>query len=92
MRYMYAAVGGSLVGVAGAAYSLDVKLGWSYHYTSGLGWIALAIVIFGGWHPYRVAFGCSTGCRRCAASCAAIRPPRWGRTSSKNDRFLIRLR
>jgi simple sugar transport system permease protein len=37
MRYMYAAVGGSLVGVAGAAYSLDVKLGWSYHHTSGLG-------------------------------------------------------
>ena len=57
LRYLYTAVGGALVGVAGAAYSLDVKLGWSYHHTSGLGWIALAIVIFGGWHPYRVAFG-----------------------------------
>lgn len=57
MRYVYAAVGGALVGIAGAAYSLDVKLGWSYRHTAGLGWIALAIVIFGGWHPYRVAFG-----------------------------------
>jgi simple sugar transport system permease protein len=57
MRYLYTALGGALVGIAGAAYSLDVKLGWSYRHTAGLGWIALAIVIFGGWHPYRVAFG-----------------------------------
>ncbi|HEY4689221.1 MAG TPA: ABC transporter permease, partial [Anaerolineae bacterium] len=57
MRYLYAAIGGLLVGAGGAAYSLDVKLGWSYRHTAGLGWIALAIVIFGGWHPFRVAFG-----------------------------------
>jgi ABC-type uncharacterized transport system permease subunit len=57
MRYTYAAVGGSLVGLAGATYSLSVKLGWSHRHTAGLGWIALAIVIFGGWHPVRVAFG-----------------------------------
>jgi len=57
LRYVYAAIGGLLVGIGGAAYSLDVKLGWSYRHTAGLGWIALAIVIFGGWHPYRVAFG-----------------------------------
>ncbi|MCL1594126.1 MAG: ABC transporter permease, partial [Actinomycetia bacterium] len=25
--------------------------------TLNLGWIALAMVIFGGWHPLRVAFG-----------------------------------
>ncbi|HTP06947.1 MAG TPA: ABC transporter permease [Anaerolineae bacterium] len=57
LRYLYVALGGLLVGVGGAAFSLDVKLGWSYHHTSGFGWIALAIVIFGGWHPFRVAFG-----------------------------------
>ena len=57
LRYIYTAIGGALVGIGGAAYSLDIKLGWSYHHTSGFGWIALAIVIFGGWHPYRVAFG-----------------------------------
>ncbi len=57
LRFFYPARGGALVGIAGAAYSLDVKLGWSYRHTAGLGWIALAIVIFGGWHPYRVAFG-----------------------------------
>lgn len=56
-RFLYTLVGGSLVGFAGASYSLFVKLGWSYHATSGLGWIALAIVIFGGWHPVRGAIG-----------------------------------
>jgi ABC-type uncharacterized transport system permease subunit len=56
-RFVYTVVGGSLVGFAGASYSLLVKLGWAYHLTSGLGWIALAIVIFGGWDPIRGALG-----------------------------------
>ncbi len=58
LRYFYTILGGALVGIAGAAYSLDVKLGWRETLTLNLGWIALAIVIFGGWHPLRVAFGC----------------------------------
>lgn len=57
VRYIYAVLGGALVGIAGAAYSLDVKLGWSDGHTRGLGWIALAIVIFGGWSPFRGALG-----------------------------------
>ncbi len=56
-RFIYTIVGGALVGLAGASYSLFVKLGWSYHMTSGFGWIALSIVIFGGWHPIRGAIG-----------------------------------
>jgi general nucleoside transport system permease protein len=57
LRLVYSALGGALVGAAGAAYSLNVKLGWSHRATAGLGWIALAIVIFGGWHPLKVALG-----------------------------------
>lgn len=57
VRYLYTALGGSLVGLAGAAYSLDIKLGWSDNHTLGVGWIALAIVIFGGWRPVRAALG-----------------------------------
>ena len=57
LRYVYTAIGGALVGVAGAAFSLDVKLGWREGSTSNYGWIALAIVIFGGWNPLRAAFG-----------------------------------
>ncbi len=57
LRYLYTVVGGALVGLAGASYSLSIKLGWSHHHTFGIGWIALAIVIFGGWNPWRVAAG-----------------------------------
>jgi ABC-type uncharacterized transport system permease subunit len=58
LRYLAVMAGGALVGMAGAAYSLDLKQGWSYRHTFGSGWIALAIVIFGGWRPWRVALGC----------------------------------
>ena len=58
LRYWYTALGGALVGLAGAAYSLNVKPGWSSPPAmQGDGWIALAIVIFGGWHPFRVVLG-----------------------------------
>lgn len=56
-RFIYVAVGGALVGLAAATYSLSVKLGWSENLTLGQGWIALAIVIFGAWRPFRIAFG-----------------------------------
>lgn len=57
IRYLYTMVGGALVGFAGASYSLAIKIGWSEGHTRGLGWIALAIVIFGGWAPIRGAVG-----------------------------------
>src|SRR5258707_815027 len=57
LRYLYTALGGALVGMAGAAYTLSVARKWSENDVSGNGWIALAIVIFGGWVPLRVAFG-----------------------------------
>jgi ABC-type uncharacterized transport system permease subunit len=57
-RYAMLILGGALVGIAGAAFSLDLKQGWSYRHTFGSGWIVLAIVIFGGWRPLRVALGC----------------------------------
>jgi simple sugar transport system permease protein len=57
VRYLYTIIGGMLVGIAGAIYSFDIKIGWSEGHTRGLGWIALAIVIFGGWSPLRGAFG-----------------------------------
>ena len=56
---MLAVLGGSfLVGLGGAAYSLSLKPGWGRPQgAEGIGWIALALVIFGGWHPLRVALG-----------------------------------
>jgi ABC-type uncharacterized transport system permease subunit len=58
MRYIYTLIGGALVGLGGASFSLMVKPGWARPYgIEGTGWIALAIVIFGGWKPIRAAFG-----------------------------------
>ena len=54
----YTIAGGLLVGLAGAAFSLAVKPGWGRPQgAEGTGWIALALVIFGGWHPVRAAVG-----------------------------------
>jgi general nucleoside transport system permease protein len=59
MRYFYTVLGGALVGLAGPLYTLSVKPGWKGTITGldGIGWIVLAITIFGGWNPVRAAFG-----------------------------------
>ncbi len=59
MRYIYTVLGGALVGLAGPMYTLSLKAGWKGTISGldGFGWIALAITIFGGWNPVRVAFG-----------------------------------
>jgi len=54
----YTLCGGLLVGLAGATFSLAIKPGWGRPQgAEGTGWIALALVIFGGWHPIRAALG-----------------------------------
>jgi simple sugar transport system permease protein len=59
LRYMYTIIGGALIGLAGPAFTLNVKAGWMGTQTGldGIGWIALSITIFGGWNPFRAAFG-----------------------------------
>jgi simple sugar transport system permease protein len=59
LRYFYTVLGGAIAGLAGPAYTLNVKPGWMGTQTGldGLGWIALSITIFGGWNPMRAAFG-----------------------------------
>jgi simple sugar transport system permease protein len=58
LQLSYTLLGGVLVGAAGAAFSLFVKPGWGRPQgAEGTGWIALALVIFGGWNPVRGAAG-----------------------------------
>ena len=58
VQILYAVTGGLFVGLAGAAFSLSTKPGWGRPQgAEGTGWIALALVIFGGWHPVRAALG-----------------------------------
>jgi simple sugar transport system permease protein len=58
VKTVHALAGGFLVGLAGAAFSLCAKPGWGRPQgAEGTGWIALALVIFGGWNPIRAAAG-----------------------------------
>ena len=59
LRYLYTILGGAIAGLAGPAFSLSVKAGWAGPLSGldGYGWIALSITIFGGWNPFRAAFG-----------------------------------
>jgi simple sugar transport system permease protein len=59
LRYLYTVVGGAVAGLAGPIYSLSVKAGWKGTISGldGMGWIVLAITIFGGWNPIRAALG-----------------------------------
>jgi simple sugar transport system permease protein len=59
LRYLYTVLGGGIAGLAGPIYSLSVKAGWKGTISGldGFGWIVLAITIFGGWSPVRVALG-----------------------------------
>ena len=58
VQLYYAIAGGLLVGLAGATFSLLTKPGWGRPQgAEGTGWIVLALVIFGGWHPLKAAAG-----------------------------------
>ena len=57
VRYAAVAVGGALAGLAGAYLSLVYRPSWTDGMTGGLGWIAVALVIFVGWSPLRAIFG-----------------------------------
>ena len=53
-----AVTGGLLTGLAGGAFSLCVKAGWGHPQgAEGVGWIVLALVIFGRWRIVRAALG-----------------------------------
>jgi simple sugar transport system permease protein len=58
LRYLYVFVGGVFAGLAGATISLAISPGWfSELTTAGQGWIAVGLVIFAQWDPFRAMFG-----------------------------------
>ncbi|HSK53032.1 MAG TPA: ABC transporter permease [Clostridia bacterium] len=58
LRYAYVVVGGVLAGLAGATITLAIQPGWFSDQTvGGRGWIAVGLVIFAQWGPFRAAFG-----------------------------------
>lgn len=56
-KYVSILIGGFLCGQGGAYLSLVFVPRWQENITAGLGWIAVALVIFCTWHPLKAIFG-----------------------------------
>jgi simple sugar transport system permease protein len=57
VRYFTIILGGTLAGLAGASLSIGLLNVFQQNMTSGLGFIAVALVYFGGWSPWGVMAG-----------------------------------
>lgn len=57
IRYLAVMFGGACAGLAGAYLSLVYTPQWNENMTAGRGWIALALVVFASWRPWRVLAG-----------------------------------
>jgi simple sugar transport system permease protein len=56
-KYVHILVGGALAGLGGAYMSLVTVPSWQDGVTGGRGWIAVALVIFVTWNPYKAIIG-----------------------------------
>jgi simple sugar transport system permease protein len=57
VRYAAVAFGGAMAGIAGSMFSLVLTPIWAEGLTAGRGWIALALVVFAAWKPFRLLVG-----------------------------------
>jgi simple sugar transport system permease protein len=57
VRYLATLVGGAMAGLGGAYLSLVQTPLWVERMTAGRGWIALALVVFAAWRPWRALLG-----------------------------------
>lgn len=57
VRFLAVLFGGACAGLAGAYLSLSYTPFWAPGMTAGRGWIALALVVFASWRPFRAFAG-----------------------------------
>jgi simple sugar transport system permease protein len=57
VRFLAVLFGGACAGLGGAYLSLVYTTQWLENMTAGRGWIALALVVFATWLPFRLAIG-----------------------------------
>lgn len=57
IRYLAVLFGGAMAGLAGAFLSLSYTPQWVENMSAGRGWIALALVVFAAWRPWRAFIG-----------------------------------
>lgn len=56
-RYLTVTFGGAMAGLAGASLSISLLNIYQENMTNGIGFIAVALVYFGGWSPWGVLVG-----------------------------------
>lgn len=56
-KYIHIVIGGMLCGIGGAYMSIITVPSWQEGVTGGRGWIAVALVIFVTWNPYKAMLG-----------------------------------
>lgn len=56
-KYVHILLGGALCGLGGAFLTLVYVPAWQDNITAGRGWIAVALVIFVTWNPYKALIG-----------------------------------
>lgn len=57
VRYLAVMFGGAMAGIAGACFPLLLTPQWAERMTAGRGWIAVALVVFASWKPFRLLAG-----------------------------------
>ena len=57
IRYLATMFGGACAGLGGAYLSVAYTPMWAENMTAGRGWIALALVVFATWRPWRLVAG-----------------------------------
>jgi simple sugar transport system permease protein len=57
VRYCATVCGAALAGLGGAYLSLVYAQGWTENITAGRGWIAVGLVLFALWDPFRAVLG-----------------------------------
>jgi simple sugar transport system permease protein len=57
VRYICTMLGASLAALGGAYLSLVYAQGWIENITAGRGWVAVGLVMFAAWNPWRALIG-----------------------------------
>lgn len=57
IRFLCILFGGAMAGIGGAYLSIAYTAIWAEGLIAGRGWIAVALVVFGAWLPFRIAIG-----------------------------------
>ena len=81
IRYIGVLFSGLLAGIGGFAYIVPAVQSWNFEVgVAGMGFLALAVMIFGQWKPFNILFSALFFCRallsfslcRCACACFAL--------------------